>query len=168
MMRCDRQNMTVTTSGCARLWKSALVDKPHPWEGRLKCVACPVGAAHAGQPITVAVEAAATWRMICPRCFRPATRLIHGDKCISCYNRHCEALRGRNAKGNRPQLCDRLHTQQIAVVEGGRVRSITQPMVTSPSEVMINAIKNCRSAMAFGVRRFIHPVGRYRQMSFAL
>ncbi len=56
----------------------------------------------------------------CARWTKYSARLINGRFCISCYNRNREALVGKNAKGSRPALCDRLHPVSVAVVEFGR------------------------------------------------
>ena len=90
MMRCDRQSMTLTKSGCARLWRSAQDKRPSEWEGRFVCLTCAVGAANAGGSISVTASETEALRTICPRCQRRTLRFIGGRICVSCYNRERE------------------------------------------------------------------------------
>jgi hypothetical protein len=55
---------------------------------------------HAGEPDRVY----SSWyrKPICNRCARPASRLINGRICPSCYNRGSEFVKGVNAKGTAP------------------------------------------------------------------
>lgn len=160
MMRCDRRNMTLSRPGCAKLWLSANTGekdrRPKPWEGRAACVACPLGATNAGveqSPVAGAVESI---RMICPRCERPAQRLIHDRLCVSCYNREREALIGKNAKGGRPRLCDVLHQESVVVVERGIARLVRVGPVTSAAEVVIGLSRRASCPPLFG-RPPTHP-----------
>lgn len=59
--------------------------------------------------------------------------MVGGLLCISCYNRHREALRGRNAKGTRPGLADRLHTVRLEVAG----RPVRVEAVTGRVEAML-------------------------------
>src|SRR5450759_2593872 len=101
--------MTLSTSGCGRLWEAAQIKhaakKLEPWEGIATCHTCPIGARNAGREMEAVFQPAAALACYCPRCNRPASRLINGRLCISCYNRDREAAIGRNAKGSRPRLC---------------------------------------------------------------
>lgn len=142
--------MTLSVSGCSRLWRSAQASRPAPWEGRASCIGCPIGADHAGQSREEAraARAAETLRRICPRCPggpRPASRLINGAFCVSCYNRAREVARGRNGKGNPPAVvAARLHAVALAVApsEAGSAPSVEVfPAVTSRVEAMILAAK---------------------------
>lgn len=154
MMRCDRRNMTLSRPGCAKLWLSANTGekdrRPKPWEGRAACVACPLGATNAGveqSPVAGAVESI---RMICPRCERPAQRLIHDRLCVSCYNREREVRIGRDRKGNRPGLTDRLHGVSLAITDATGTTRIRQVEVVSCVEAMIAAARKATGWMAFG------------------
>jgi hypothetical protein len=153
VFRCDRRQMTLSRPGCAKLWESALRNRPEPYEGRFACLACPIGAANAGKPIIVTASATELLRMVCPRCRNPASRLIHSRLCISCYNRHREALAGKNAKGGRPLLCDKLHVQRVAVSDGRVERIVRQNNVVDAPEVMFLLAKSARAVMSFGRRR---------------
>jgi hypothetical protein len=142
--------MTLSTSSCAKLWEAAQRQRPKPWESSAACRTCPVGAQHAGRPLPV--PAAEQLRLICPRCRRQAARLINGRLCVSCMNREYEALKGRNAKGGRPRLCDVLHVEHIAVVEGAEVRQVRHENVVSPVEVLLVMARSTKTPLAFGVR----------------
>ena len=159
MMQCAPRNMTLSRPGCARLWLSANgnpENRPKPWEGRSACIVCPVGAANAGRvqsPVAGAVDAL---RLICPRCERLAQRLIHKRLCISCYNREREVRIGRNAKGGRPHLTDRLGGVAIAVTDcigATRVRAVE---AVSAAEAMIAAARKATGWLAFGRPAAVH------------
>jgi hypothetical protein len=114
-----------------------------PWEGRAHCVGCPVGAVNAGERIEDATAARyeAALRKFCPRCSRPASRLINGRFCVSCYNRDREVARGRNCKGNPPKVvAARLHAVELWA--GNRIEAF--PAVTSRSEAILLAAKHAR------------------------
>lgn len=150
---CQRQTLTLSALGCARLWLSANdpVNRPKAWEGRAACVACAQGAARAGRPIDTAVQAAEGLRHVCPRCRRVAPRLINGELCVSDFNRAREVVRGRNAKGHPPHLGSLLHAERVAVSEDGEVRQVTHEMLIDRSELLIMEARRARHALAFGV-----------------
>src|ERR1035437_9016007 len=95
MMRCDRRDMTLSTAGCGRLWEAAQIKhaakKLEVWEGIAACHTCPIGARNAGREVEAVFQPAAALAAYCPRCSKPASRLINGRLCISCYNRDREA-----------------------------------------------------------------------------
>jgi hypothetical protein len=151
MMRCDRQNMTLTRGGCTRLWLSTRVTRPDPWEGRRHCLTCPVGAANAGRPMAQMDETTEALRLICPRCTRVAMRLINGRLCVSCYNREREALIGKNAKGGRPMICDVLHTERLAVIDGSGSGSVIEAgPVVGIVEAIVAMTRTATGPLAFG------------------
>lgn len=141
--------MRLTAAGCGRLFASTLERRPEAYEGRFACLNCPIGARHAGVVINPAADAVETWRMVCPRCRTLATRIIAGALCISCQNRHYEALKGRDAKGHRPRLADRLHVERLAVIEGGETRLAEAERVLSAGEVMVLEAKKATGPLAF-------------------
>lgn len=147
---CAPKKMRLTVAGCARLWRGAQDRRPDPWEGRHACLTCLVGAAHAGMKVSPMADLTEALRLVCPRCLNLAPRLINGRFCISCYNRHCEALRGTNARGTRPQLSNQLSTVQVAVSAGDLVTLHTEPDAKSGAEVMVYLCRNAETAMAFG------------------
>ncbi len=150
MFRCDRLNMTLSKPGCARLWLSANSGSaPAAWEGRLGCRNCPLGALHAGKTVEAATALTDALRNICPRCERVASRMIGGELCVSCYNRAREVRIGRNAKGGRPLLTDRLHTRRLVVIEGSSDRLIDRQYATGLPEVMIAVARRATKPVAF-------------------
>lgn len=153
MMHCERRNLRLSVPGCVTLWQSAAAKRPEPWEGRAACMGCPIGARHAGHNVPTTAPAVEAIRMMCPRCFHPAERLIKGILCVSCYNRHLEAAKGKNAKGGRPQLLDRLHSEIVVVVEGQAERRVKRDAVVGPAEVIVSLAKLASAPMAFGRRR---------------
>lgn len=150
MVTCDRRNVRLTSSGCARMYLSAKAERPAQWEARAACVGCASGAARAGQPINGAEVAALAWRACCSRCRAGGRRLISGDLCISCWNRNREARIGRDRKGHRPRLADALHTTTIVVTEGEAARLVTEHGVLTAAEVMVRAAKKATRPLLFG------------------
>ena len=153
MMKCLPRSMTLSVPGCARLWISANgspENRPKPWEGRSACVVCPVGAASAGRtqsPVAGAVDAI---RLTCPRCERPAQRLIHGRLCVSCYNRDREARIGKNRKGQPPRkLPGQLHGVGIVITDSTGATRIRQIVATCAAEVMIGAAQRATGWLSF-------------------
>ncbi|WP_146208851.1 hypothetical protein [Azospirillum sp. TSO22-1] len=157
MMRCQRRSVTLAESSCAASWETAQKKRPEPWEGRWHCRSCALGAEKAGKPLPQTAIAADALSCLCPRCFRPAPRLINGHLCVSCYNRDREVARGRNAKGGVPRLTAKLHNLTILIVEAGAVRRETLDRVTGPQEAMIMLAKRARRPIAF--LRPIHRIG---------
>ncbi len=150
LFTCDRQGMRLTEAGCARLWKSARKKRPEPWEGRHHCLGCPIGARHAGVEIEPVALDAEHWRLVCNRCLRRSDRLILGRHCVSCFNRQAEVRRGRNSKGGRPRLADRLRSVTVAVARAGSVDLLTADDVIGPAELMVRVARTATSRVAFG------------------
>jgi hypothetical protein len=150
VFRCDRRAMTLSRPGCARLWESAQRDRPQEHEGRFSCLTCPVGASHAGKTISTVAASVEALRRVCPRCRRQTSRLIHGRLCVGCYNRDREAVAGKNAKGGRPQLCDRLHVERLAVIDSAAPRIVQQDRVVDLVELIIVHARAATGALAFG------------------
>ena len=153
LFTCERQKTRLTVAGCRRMWESAHDPErtPHPWESRAACVACPVGAGLAGQRVNPVAEEVRLLATVCPRCFRQSDRIINGRWCVSCYNRHGEALRGRNAKGSTPRLSARLHDLEVAVsAAGSGVEIRTGHYVTGAAEIIVAAARHAESPLRFG------------------
>lgn len=160
---CDRQGATLTKPACARMWRSTRERRPQPWEGRHACIGCPLGAAHAGEApeAAAATRAAETLRRVCPRCSRPASRLINKQFCVSCYNRTREVARGRNAKGNPPRVvASRLHRVALAVGRPGAAAPSVEIFadVTGTVEAMLAAAKRAVASGNAGPVRFGPPL----------
>ena len=149
MFTCVRRSMTLSKAGCSRLWQSSHDDKPAVWEGRHTCRSCTLGARHAGKQPTNMVAADA-WALVCGRCTRPAERLIGGRLCVSSWNRHREAMVGRNCKGGRPLLLDRLRTQRVAVSESGAARIVEEAHVLGAAEILVHLARTASGPIAFG------------------
>lgn len=149
MVDCAPQRMRLTRQGCARLWTSTQDPKrpPQPHEGRWECRHCPIGAANAGGVVAPAAAALESLALICPRCERATDRIINDWLCVSCYNRHREAMAGRNAKGGRPQLMDRLGTETLVIA--GAIFTIAA--VASRSEAALVAARRAGKPIIIGV-----------------
>jgi hypothetical protein len=151
MFLCEKTRMRLTAGGCAKLWLSTEERRPKAWEGRHACLACPIGAANAGRTVVVTALATEAWRMVCPRCRTPTDRLINHRFCVSCYNRHREAMIGRNGKGGLPwMLLTRLHAEVAAVFDGDSVQIVRETEVVDLEELIILQARNSTRPLAFG------------------
>lgn len=151
LFRCAKQNATLSTVGCARMWRKANGGeyRVQPHEALAHCRGCSIGAAHAGERVSGVSELVEALRTICPRCTRPAFRLINGKFCISCYNRDREARIGRNAKGGKPMLAALLHDVRIALTEGATVRTVQCDRITSLTEAVIHHARHATGPIVF-------------------
>lgn len=160
--------MTLTPAGCARLWLSAQGNPPpQPWEGRAACRGCPVGALAAGQRPEHSTEAIDQLRHVCARCGKVCDRIIGGRLCVSCYNRDREAALGRNARGKRPELADRLHPASIIVQRGNLPHTIHYGAVLNMEEVLLSSAKSATGAVTMARPR-VAIAGSVGQLEMAL
>lgn len=150
--------MTLTRTGCGRLYESANgKTAPSPWEGRKACRACPVGHFHlTGQRADPTTALAESLKMVCPRCGRKAHFFIK-ELCSPCRSRELEALKGANSKGSRPALSDELHTETVIMVVNGRSQTIVRATVTGYTESILHASKLALGTAMFGRRRLRWP-----------
>ena len=155
LFECSKLKMRLTPNGCARLHLAVQADPPKPWEARVACASCRIGAKNAGIPYA-APTPSYVLRGLCFRCFTTASRLIENRFCISCYNRHREALIGRNAKGKRPALADWLHEEAIVVSSDQGETVVRQPAVLSAGEVIFCTVRAGSGAMKLGWGRHHH------------
>jgi hypothetical protein len=132
------------------MWKSAQLCRPEPWEGKAACRGCPAGARRAGLQVAPTSDAVDHLRRVCSRCQQPSLRLVHGLHCVSCFNRHREAVKGRNRKGTVPRLCAILHAREVAVAHGDAVSVRRQDMVVGVGEFILAHARNAAARMAFG------------------
>ena len=98
--RCTRLSATLSTNSCAQRHRDAQTATGDTLDRLTDCRSCQIGAHHAGVELIHY-----SWlygSQICPRCGHGTTRMIHGRRCISCYNREREFIAGRNAKGTKP------------------------------------------------------------------
>ena len=153
MMRCEARTLTLSTAGCARMFNKAQEQQRSAWDAPNPCATCAIGAGHAGVDVKPMARATAALRHICPRCQRPSDRLIRGNHCISCYNRHREVVTGEYRKGTRPALADILHTAVVVVAEGEQMGARALPAVASRVEAMVAIAKGAVAPMIFGPGR---------------
>ncbi len=73
--------------------------------------------------------------------------MVSGRFCISCYNRHREALKGRNAKGTRPRLV--LRDVVLNLEDGSVVRRVRHDQVVSAAEAMLAEARCAKGPLAF-------------------
>lgn len=147
---CTRLHARLTVPSCSARWRKARANRPDPANSLTHCRDCPIGAVHAGEKIEAVELAADDWRMVCSRCLHIADRLIRGRHCISCYNRHREVKAGRDRKGNRPGLTDRLRRISVAVTAGAETRILSEHRTLGAWEVMIPHARAAAGRVAFG------------------
>lgn len=163
MFSCPRTAMRLTPAGCARLWTAANDPdhnakngnnrrhksyRPEPWEGKAACWHCPIGAKHAGADFN-SRPLSDIMRNRCGATGAVASRLVAGYAGtfdVSVYNRRCEALRGRNARGSRPRICNRLHHITLAVIDESAVTIKEFGPLLSPLEALLNAARTATGA----------------------
>ena len=150
MINCLPKKMNLTRAGCARLWTSARNARPNAWEGRAACVGCQAGAANAGYRASPVAGLVDLLSKTCPRCLKSASKLINGRFCVSCYNRDCEARRGRNARGGRPRLCSRLGRRSLVKSNASGVQVVSADLAVGATELLLIHAAMARDELAFG------------------
>src|SRR6266404_7217461 len=145
---CGRYRAQLLTTACAKRWRQAQAAKGWAAEQIERCRGCPIGAQHSGEKI---VRYSTLFDSpICPRCGRgSARRLVGGTRCISCYNRERELVRGRNRKGTRPTMAPLYARTVRYAVEGGDVQDLTIPHSRDLTELMMSALRNERGRLFF-------------------
>ena len=164
MFACPRTNMRLTAAGCARLWTAANDPdhnakngnnrrqksyRPEPWEGKAACWHCPIGPKHAGADFN-SRPLEDVMRNRCTATGAVASRLVTGAVGtfdVSVYNRRCEALRGRNARGSRPRICNQLHHATLVVIDDNAVSIKEFSPILSPIEALLTAARTATGAM---------------------
>jgi hypothetical protein len=157
--RCERYRATLMVTACATRWRKAQEARGEAGDAVALCRACPIGAGHAGEAV---VRYSRLYRSdICPRCGRGSgRRLVGGTRCIGCYNREREFIRGRNGKGTRPIRAVSLHRRTVKfAVAGGAVESMTIKHSADLAEVMLAALRNRRGRLLFHFEG-LGPAGR--------
>ena len=76
--------------------------------------------------------------------------MISGRPCVSCYHSNREVAIGRNRKGARPKLTDRLHPISLRIMAGDKVRAVQFASVVDLPEAMILATHNASGPIVFG------------------
>lgn len=148
---CPRHagNLTLTKHGCASMWTRARGSKCEPGDTLYLCRGCETGAVNAGHPEAVQERKPDGIDRVCVRCHRPARRLIHGLRCVSCYNRILEVRKGRNAKGTRPVRLPSLFSARFAVLDGGTARTVVIDEVTSILEAELMVVRRSSQRVVF-------------------
>lgn len=147
MFRCERRQATLSTERCSLMWKEGHSKGAH--ERLWLCRGCPIGATHSG--VAEASLSPLYAKCICSRCHRGATRLIHGDKCVSCYNRQREYLLGRNARGNAPVTHPPLYRLAVRYRAGGRVKTLARDNIADTLELVVAALRDEPKQVTFGM-----------------
>lgn len=147
--RCEKRLCSLSMASCVASWNAAQKRRPEPWEGLWHCRSCPIGAAHAGKPMSNVAGPSDALRCICPRCLRWSPRRVGAmGYCVSCYNRNREVRVGRNAKGSQPRL--QLHTVGLAVARDGAAQREHVADVVSTVEAMMILAKAAATPVVFG------------------
>lgn len=89
---CDKLRATINRESCSARWKKS--------NHQSVCHCCEIGAHHSGKTV---ISRNAVSELMCARCHRPASRLVRGCVCVSCWNREAEVIKGFNAKGTPPR-----------------------------------------------------------------
>lgn len=132
--RCVRLTATLQVATCSRMFREA--KKPAGAVRSSRCVGCPVGAHHSGEPARVAMA------VFCCRCGRDDLRMVAAVLCVSCYNRSRENDRGANRKGGAPSVVHRQRTHtMLHLVSRRRVQPISY-RVTSTIEALLRAARD--------------------------
>ena len=153
--RCTPLRATLSVSSCASRWRGANLDVKRI-DPMNRCGGCRLGAEHAGERV---IEVAAVQaHRVCSRCLRPSSRLIHGVKCVSCFNRELEVVKGRNAKGLPPVKHPPLGVVRVLCRhEDDRVVEHITERCTGAVEAVVAAVHKIGTNAVFGFS------GAYRQ-----
>ena len=141
---CTRLLAGLTTSACADMWRST--NEGHS-ERYTACRSCLIGAAHAG--VSNASRSPIRGALVCARCGRSATRLIHKHICVSCANREYELIKGRNARGMVPTRLAPLAPRQVFYRAVGRTHAIRRERTTHAGELVIAALRDSVHSVEF-------------------
>lgn len=143
---CDRMRASLTTDACASFWRASNRASDG---GRECCQRCPMGALHAGE----AQASTSPLRLtpICARCHRPSSRLIGGHRCVSCYNREREVLRGRNAKGAPPVKLTCLERRRVRYLAGDEPCTLAIAHSLDTAELVVAALRDTSNRVRFGL-----------------
>lgn len=98
---CPSLHALLDTGACADRWQRAM--QPDA-ERLVLCRRCQIGRQHHAEQRPEQQDAARQPERapVCVRCGRPASRMVGGEICPSCFNRFREFLKGRNGRGSAP------------------------------------------------------------------
>lgn len=145
---CSAQRTTLSVESCAAQYRR------HKG-GCSACTNCEIGAAHAGERVTLRPSVSA-----CCRCGNWASRLVTDGLCVSCYNRSREVAKNRNGKGVPPRPANLffggttpgkvlvLREVSIDAAVDGRMRVIRTKAATT-LEGFLRAIRKCPATPVF-------------------
>jgi hypothetical protein len=148
---CTRLHAGLTTSACADMWRQANEGRSERYTA---CRACPVGATHAG--VSNASRSPIRGALVCARCARGATRLIHSHLCVSCFNREREIIKGRNARGVAPTKLAPLAPRKICYMTNGRVVVKRMERTAHFAELVIATLRDEIHEVTFAWRGSLH------------
>lgn len=131
MFRCEEQEATLSTRGCAARHLAAAKASTTA-DG---CARCPIGAQHAGRPVIEYAPVFGSDR--CPRCAFATERMIGNRICVGCYNREREMRAGRNARGNRPAQLPGLVEVPLRVSVDGRELAPLRRLVAADHQAKV-------------------------------
>lgn len=132
---CEAQRCTISEDSCAAQFRRAK-------GGTSKCTGCEVGARHAGEKMVYVMP-----EKICPRCGATDRRLIGKLRCVSCYNRERELVKGANAKGKFPVNARPIYPVRSSIGSSLRIHSNMVASVTEAAMVIVR--KSRTSAISF-------------------
>jgi hypothetical protein len=144
---CAAYRAKLSTTACAQRWREAQTVTGHEAYRFDRCRGCPIGAEHAGEKI---IRYSFLFdSVMCPRCGVGTTRMIGGTRCVSCYNREREFVRGRNAKGTAPKMAP-LHRRVIRfAIDAGPIKTMAVKNSLDTVELIVGALRKTRGRVAF-------------------
>lgn len=145
--RCERQRATLSTEACASMWREGNHENI---ESRAGCKACPIGAMHAGE--SEASMSQLRGMVLCARCHRGATRLIHEHLCVSCQNRQYEIVKGKNAKGTAPSRLPPLQPRRLWFMAGSTPTVVARKLTADVTELMVAALRDSKQHVRFAFK----------------
>lgn len=133
---CKLLRATLTTTACASKYRKAKE------KGSASvCAHCATGAEHAGEKPRAEFSARE-----CCRCGRTDLRLIGGYRCVNCFNRELEKIKGANAKGQPPVHAAPVYAMDV-YVPGSR-RRMHFDRVCSAAEAIVAAMRKTGATFA--------------------
>jgi hypothetical protein len=122
---------TSTSTGVAPVFQTSMTGDENVQQDEITSSPGPILSAENSRAKAAVAELTATHSAlygtdVCSRCgCGSARRLIGGTRCVSCYNREREFVRGRNRKGTRPTMAPLYARTVRYAVEGGAIETRT-------------------------------------------
>jgi hypothetical protein len=146
LFRCGKLRSTLTTRACAANYRRAQKLRPDEVTGVHLCRDCPLGAHHLGVPFVR--RSGLHGKSICPRCRRHSERIINGTRCISCYNREAEWVRGFNAKHTQPRMAP-LEARRIRIILNGQATELRAERTRDAAEMVLGVLRVAAGRVVF-------------------